>query len=145
MATARPAPRPLEALLGFRGTALLARTALVSAYLIGGVVKATDFGAAVAEQRHFGLEPAWLWATLAIVVEIGGAALVISGRLVWLGAGALGVLTAVAMVVANDFWTMAGPARTAAFNAFFEHAGLIGGLALAAVLAQLRAPSRDHP
>jgi len=32
----------------------------VSAYLIGGVNKLFDFTAAVAEQEHFGLHPAWL-------------------------------------------------------------------------------------
>jgi len=75
---------------------------LVSAFLIGGIQKLVDFPAAVAEQAHFGLQPAWLWAAAAIVVELGGSVLVIFGRWVWLGAGGLGVLTAVAMLTAND-------------------------------------------
>jgi uncharacterized membrane protein YphA (DoxX/SURF4 family) len=37
------------------------------------------------------------------VVEIGGSVLEMAGRLVWLGAGGLGVLNAVAILVANDF------------------------------------------
>jgi len=53
---------------------------------------------------------------------------------VWLGAGALGVLTAVAMFSANDFWDKAGHERFMALNAFFEHLGLIAGLVLASVL-----------
>jgi uncharacterized membrane protein YphA (DoxX/SURF4 family) len=65
--------------------------------------------------------------------------LVVFGRLVWLGAGALGVLTAIAMFVANDFWRMEGAARFAAMNSFFEHIGLIAGLALVAMLAARRA------
>jgi len=40
---------------------------------------------------------------LAIVLEVGGSLLVVTGRLVWLGAGGLGVLTFVAMLVANKF------------------------------------------
>ena len=36
-----------------------------------------------------------------------------------------GVLTAIAMVVANDFWSMTGPERMMALNTFFEHLGLI--------------------
>jgi uncharacterized membrane protein YphA (DoxX/SURF4 family) len=56
-------------------------------------------------------------------------------RLVWLGAGALGVLTAVATFVAQPFWALEGPARAIATNGFFEHLGLIAGLVLAAVLA----------
>jgi hypothetical protein len=33
----------------------------------------------------------------------------------------LGVLTAIAMLVANDFWAMTGHDRFAAVNGFFEH------------------------
>jgi uncharacterized membrane protein YphA (DoxX/SURF4 family) len=118
----------------------LARLALVSAYLIGGVNKLFDFPAAVAEQEHFGLHPAWLWAALAILLEIGGSLLVIAGRLVWLGAGGLGVLTAVAMLVANDFWSMTGQDRFVALNTFFEHLGLIAGLILVSIKAEEAGP-----
>jgi uncharacterized membrane protein YphA (DoxX/SURF4 family) len=135
---ARADPPWIGAILDWKATWLVARLALVSAYLLGGVVKLIDFPAAVAEQEHFGLHPAWLWAVLAIAIELGGSALVVSGRLVWLGAGALGALTAIAMLVANDFWSLEGPARFAATNAFFEHAGLIGGLVLAALIARRR-------
>ena len=64
-----------------------------------------------------------------------GSLLVISGRFVWLGAGALGVLTIVAMLVANDFWTMAGRERFMELNAFFEHLGLIAGLVVVSMKA----------
>jgi uncharacterized membrane protein YphA (DoxX/SURF4 family) len=113
----------------------MARLALVSAYIIGGLAKLSDFPAAVAEQEHFGLHPGSLWAVLTIVVELGGSALVIADRLVWLGAGALGALTAVAMLVANDFWTMEGVERFAAINSFFEHLGLIAGFVLVSLIA----------
>ena len=104
----------------------------MSAYLIGGFTKLFDFAGAVAEQEHFGLHPGWLWASLAILVELGGPALVITRRWVWLGAGGLGVLTAVAMLTANDFWALAGHDRFMALNAFFEHFGLIAGLVVVA-------------
>jgi uncharacterized membrane protein YphA (DoxX/SURF4 family) len=97
--------------------------------------KLIDFPGAVAEQAHFGLQPAWLWAAAAVVVELGGSALVIVGRWVWLGAGGLGVLTAVAMLAANDFWAKTGHVRFIATNDFFEHLGLIAGLALVSVLS----------
>jgi len=129
------APRWIAGLVRWPPLALAARVALASAYLIGGVNKLIDFPAAVAEQAHFGLQPATLWAGLAILVEIGASLLLIVGRMVWLAAGALAVLTAVAMLVANNFWALQGAARFAALNAFFEHLGLIGGLALAAILA----------
>ena len=128
-------PRSIAAILSWTWLLPVSRVALVSAFLIGGIQKLADFSAAVAEQAHFGLQPAWLWATAAIAVELGGSALVILGRWVWLGAGGLGVLTAVAMLTANDFWTKTGHERFMAVNAFFEHLGLIAGLVLVSVLS----------
>lgn len=135
-------PAWIDAILAWRGTWLLARVGLVAAYVLGGVVKLTDFPAAVAEQEQFGLHPGALWAAVTIVAELGGSLLVLSGRYVWLGAGALGVLTAVASIVANDFWALEGQARFAAMNSFFEHVGLIAGFAMVAILARTRMPER---
>jgi uncharacterized membrane protein YphA (DoxX/SURF4 family) len=128
-------PKWVATVLSWSWLAATARIALVSAFLIGGVQKALDFSGAVAEQAHFGLQPAWLWASAAIVVELSGSLLVILGRWVWLGAGGLGVLTAVAMLTANDFWTKAGHDRFLAVNAFFEHLGLIAGLVLVSMIS----------
>lgn len=129
-------PRFVEAILDARPTWFAARLALVSAYLLGGIVKLTDFQGAVAEQAHFGLSPPALWAALTIVVELIGPVLILWGRFVWLGAGMLGVFTGLAAIIANAFWTMDGHERFMATNAFFEHLGLIGGLVLAAMLAE---------
>lgn len=131
-----PDPRWVDAILDWRWTWLVARLGLTGAYVLGGLIKLTNFPAAVAEQEHFGLHPGWLWAALAITVEIAGPVLIISGRLVWLGAGALGVLTAVATLAANPFWTLTGHERFAAMNAFFEHIGLIAGFVMAALIAE---------
>ncbi len=129
-------PRWVQAILGWPGTSFLARLVLVSAYLIGGVTKLFDFQGAIAEQTHFGLHPAALWALLAIVVELAGSVLILIDRLVWLAAGALSILTLIATWVALDFWTLEGHARFVAMNGFFEHLGLIGAFVLAAVLAR---------
>ncbi|RQR21004.1 DoxX family protein, partial [Burkholderia sp. Bp9143] len=80
-------PAWIRALLSQPWVLPLARLALVSAFLIGGVNKAMHFGDAVAEQAHFGLQPPALWAALAVVVEIGGSLCVVFRRFTWLGAG----------------------------------------------------------
>jgi uncharacterized membrane protein YphA (DoxX/SURF4 family) len=134
-------PRWIAAILAQPWLLLLVRTALVSAYVIGGLAKLANFHAAVLEQEHFGLHPGWLWAVLAIVVELGGSACVIANRLVWLGAGGLGALTVVAMFVANDFWNLTGDAHSFALNAFFEHLGLIAALVMATCLAGVKRSS----
>lgn len=139
----RSEPAFVRAILNAPGIWFLARAALVSAYVLGGAVKALDFPGAVAEQAHFGLHPPALWATLTIVVELLGSALVLSRRWVWLGAGTLGVFTGLAALTANAFWAMpGGHDRFMATNAFFEHLGLIGGFVLVALTAH-RAQRRD--
>jgi hypothetical protein len=50
----RQEPRFVQAVLEWRGTWLLARLALVGAYLLGGTVKLADWPAAMAEQAHVG-------------------------------------------------------------------------------------------
>ncbi len=129
-------PRFVDAVLDWPPIWFLARLMLVGAYLLGGVVKLTDWSGAVAEQAHFGMNPPALWAALTIAIELVGPLLILSGRLIWLGAGMLGVFTLLAAFTANAFWSMpAGPERFGATNAFFEHLGLVGGFVLAAMIA----------
>jgi uncharacterized membrane protein YphA (DoxX/SURF4 family) len=132
-------PSFVSAILEWRPTWLLARLALTSAYLLGGIVKLTDWQGAVAEQAHFGMSPPAFWAGLTIALELIGPVLILTGRLVWLGAGMLGVFTLLAAFTANAFWAMpAGQNRFMATNAFFEHIGLIGGFIAIAMIAQRR-------
>jgi uncharacterized membrane protein YphA (DoxX/SURF4 family) len=128
----------VDAILDWRWTWFAARLALTSAYILGGLTKLSDFSAAILEQEHFELYPGWMWASLSNLVELAGSVLVLSGYLLWLGAGGLGVLTAIAMLVANNFWGMSGHARLQAANAFFDHIGLIGGFVLVALVAAHR-------
>ncbi|WP_175764548.1 DoxX family protein, partial [Burkholderia ambifaria] len=84
-----------------------------------------------------------LWAALAIAVEIGGSLCVVFRRFTWLGAGSLGMLTLVAMLVANDFWNRSGAEHFMALNSFFEHLGLIAALVLATIVDDARQPAAD--
>lgn len=135
MTRSRETPRFVAAVLDWPLTAFLARLALVSAYLVGAVVKAVDFPGAVAEQAQFGMAPPVFWALLTIAVEIVGPLLILTRRWLWLGAGMLGVFTLLAAIKANAFWDMPpGHDRFMAMNAFVEHIGLIGGFVLVALL-----------
>ncbi|WP_295988054.1 DoxX family protein [uncultured Variovorax sp.] len=108
---------------------------LCAAYLQGGLQKAFDFPAAVAEMNHFGLSPAVPMAIAVIVLELGAAAMILTGRLRWLGALALAGFTLMATFVALRFWQMpVGQERFMAANSFFEHLGLVGGFLLVAWL-----------
>lgn len=124
MTTSRWQPAP-----ALRWIALLL---LCAAYLQGGFNKATDFASAIAEMTHFGLAPAAPIATAVIVLELGAAALILTGFYRWLGALALAAFTLVATFIALRFWEIPQPERFVAANAFFEHLGLVGGFLLVA-------------
>jgi uncharacterized membrane protein YphA (DoxX/SURF4 family) len=111
---------------------LLARAGLCLAFVYSGVSKLFDFPAAIAEQAHFGLQPAAFFAAATIAVQLGGSLLVLFARGRWraLGAAMLAVFTLIATVIGHAFWSMQGMERFHNLNAFLEHAGLIGGFLL---------------
>jgi transmembrane protein len=132
-----PTPAPIAMLLGQRWFATAATALLTLPYWTSGIAKLFDLQGALGEAAHFGLEPAWVTVAATILVQLGGSALLILGRSAWLGAGALGVFTALATVIAHPFWTVADPAaRFHERNTFLEHVALIGGLMLAAIIAR---------
>ena len=87
---------------------------------------------------HFGVHPPEVTAALTIVIEIVGSALILSGRLVWLGAGAMGIFTLMTAFIASPFWAMQGQARFIAINDFFEHLGLVAAFVMVAMIAGKR-------
>ena len=113
----------------------LAYLGLCAAYLQGGLAKLSDFPGAIGEMQHVGLAPAPWFAALVIALELGASALVLAGRLRWLGALLLAGFTLLATFLALRFWELpAGQERFMAANSFFEHLGLAGGFMLVAWL-----------
>lgn len=80
-------PQPISSLLEARGFVRLAAVLLTLPYWTSGIAKLFDLDGAFAEAAHFGLSPVWLVVAATIFVQVGGSALVILGRLSWLGAG----------------------------------------------------------
>jgi len=132
-------PPWIERLLGATWFGIAARLLLTLPFWSSGVAKLLDPAGALAEAHHFELKPAALVVVATIVVQIAGSALLVLGRWAWLGAGALGIFTAWATIIAHPFWAIADPVqRFHERNTFLEHAGLIGGLIVAAILARPR-------
>lgn len=129
-------PNVISDLLTNRIFAFAVRLALTSPFWLSGGLKLLDWDAALAEMNHFGLAPAAPLAILVILLQLGCALAIIVDRIVWLAAGVLGVFTAIATLLAHAYWTYPEPERFAQFNIFFEHLSIIGGLALAAILAE---------
>ena len=119
----------------------LAYLGLCAAYLQGGFNKLTDFNGALGEMTHFGLQPAALFAVMVIVLELGASAMILTGRMRWLGALALAAFTLMATFLALRYWELpAGPERFGAANSFYEHLGLVGGFLLVAWLDLQKKP-----
>ena len=114
-------------------TAAAARIVLCLPFWWSGLSKLLDFSGGTAEMAALGLEPAWLFNALTILVQLGGSLLVILNRWTWLGAGALGVFTALATVMAHRFWTLDGIERVRELNIFLEHLAIIAGFVLVAI------------
>lgn len=128
-------PQVIRALLANRVLEVLARIVLTFPFWGSGLDKLINFSGGVAEMRLFGLEPAIIVNILVVTTQLAGSALVISGRHVWLGAGALGVFTALTIPIVHHFWTMQGPAALHAFHTAGEHVGMIGALVVVSILA----------
>lgn len=132
----------LELLSAVRWLALLG---LCSAYLQGPVTKLLDFPGAIAEMEHFALRPAAAFAVAVICFELAACAMVLLGKLRWVGALALGAFTFAATMVALRFWELpTGFERNMSTNAFFEHLGLAGAFVLVAADDFTRG-RRDRP
>lgn len=112
-------------------------TALSIAFVYSGISKLLNFNAALGEAVHFGLQPAWLFASATIAVQLGGSALLLftRARAQAIGALLLAGFTVAATLIGHAFWTMEGMERFHNRNAFLEHIGLVGGLLLIAALA----------
>jgi transmembrane protein len=128
-------PKIIEALLMNRAVAIAARVILTFPFWGSGLDKLINFSGGVAEMRQFGLEPAVLFNIAVFTTQILGSALIIFGRYVWLGAGALGIFTALTIPLVHRFWTMQGPEALHAFHTAAEHVGTIGGLITVSILA----------
>lgn len=129
-------PRPIGLLLASPAIALAARLALASPFLISGIAKLLDFSGTINEMAAFGLAPAGLFAAVVIATQLGGSALSLMPRTCWLGAGILVVFTVIATLLAHPFWAFTVADRPQQMATFFEHAAIVGGLAMAAIHAQ---------
>lgn len=134
--------RMIGPLLRAPATAAAARVVLCLPFWWSGLSKVLDFSGGTAKMSALGMEPAWLFNALTIFVQLGGSLLVILNRWTWLGAGALGVFTVLASVLAHQFWTLDGIERVRELNTFLEHLAIISGFVLVAILGVSMSPRR---
>lgn len=134
-------PRWIETILSSRITEIAARILFTFPFWGSGLSKLLNFSGGMAEMSQFGLEPAWLFNSLTIIVQLTGSALIIFRRATWFGAGMLGVFTFLTIPVVHAFWRLEGERALVAFHTAGEHMGMIGALVLVSILATRSRPA----
>jgi transmembrane protein len=124
----------ITALLARPWMSLLCRILITFPFWLSGLMKLLNFGQAMGEMQHFGLEPAASFAVLTIIVQIGGSLLIILRCMAWLGAGALIGFTLLTIPIAHAFWRLTGEQAFIEGMFVIEHVSVVGGLLLAAVV-----------
>jgi putative oxidoreductase len=107
---------------------LVARLALSALFLVSGIRKLMGVAAAAGYFAKLGFPAPEAMAWLAIVIEIGGAALLIAGwqtrRVAWL----LIAFTAIATAMAHRFWEFDAAQYVPQLNNFLKNVAVVGGL-----------------
>ena len=127
-------PGWVAAILSSRIVTVFARVLLTFPFWGSGLSKLLDFNAAQAEMAHFNLNPPIAFAIAVTATQLIGSALIILGRHVWLGAGALAIFTLLTIPIAHAFWTIVEPQRTPEMYVAVEHLAVVGGLILVSIL-----------
>lgn len=109
---------------------LAGRLLLAYIFLISGIGKLTDFAGSVGYMEAYGMPFAPVLLIGAIVFELGGALLLITGYRAKLGAALLVAFTIPATLVFHNFWALEGMDRYLQTIMFNKNLAIIGGLLL---------------
>jgi putative oxidoreductase len=113
---------------------LIGRVLLGALFLVAGIRKIMFYSGSVAYFTKLGFPAPEVMGVLAILIEVGGGALLILGwqtrRISWL----LVLFTVVATAMAHRFWEFDAPQYANQMNHFLKNAAIIGGLLYVAVL-----------
>jgi putative oxidoreductase len=113
---------------------LIGRVLLGALFLVAGIRKIMFYSGSVAYFTKLGFPAPEVMGLLAILIEVGGAALLILGwqtrRISWL----LVLFTIIATAMAHRFWEFDAPQYANQMNHFLKNAAIVGGLLYVAVL-----------
>jgi transmembrane protein len=122
-------PAWVSAILDSAAFRVASRILLTTPFWAAGLQHAAQWSLTLGEMEHFGLRPPALYGVLTILTCLVGSALTIpGGRWTWLGAGLLGVFTALTIPIAHAFWALTGDAMMGELRTVMEHVSIIGGL-----------------
>lgn len=106
----------------------IARILLSLVFLVAGVRKALAFAATAGYFTKLGMPMPEVMVVLAIIVEVGGALLLIIGWKARYAAIALAVFTLIATFMAHRFWEFPDAQYANQLNHFLKNLAIIGGM-----------------
>ena len=106
---------------------LLGRLALAAIFVPSGFGKLTRLDAFAQSLAARGVAASGLLAVIGACVEFFGALCIILGLKTRYAALVMAVFTAIAALIAHQFWQLEGPARTAQHIQFMKNLAIIGG------------------
>jgi putative oxidoreductase len=113
---------------------LVGRLLLAAIFIVAGVRKALGFAMTAGYFTKLGFPAPEAMVVLAILIEVGGGALLVLGwqtrRVAWL----LIAFVAVATLMAHRFWQFDAAQYANQMNHFLKNAAIVGGLLYAAVM-----------
>jgi putative oxidoreductase len=118
---------------------LIGRTLIALLFLVPGIRKALDWAGTAGYFTKLGLPAPEIMAFLAIIIEIGGAVLLILGwRTRWV-AWLLVLFVAIATYYGHRFWVVDAAQFANQLNHFLKNVAVIGGLLMIAAFGPGRA------
>ena len=107
---------------------LVARILIAALFLVAGARKLLAYAATTAYLARLGFPAAEIFAVVAIVIEVGGALMLIAGwRTRWV-AWLLVVFVAIATAMGHRFWEFDAAQQINQLNHFLKNLAVIGGL-----------------
>lgn len=108
---------------------IIGRTGLASLFLLGGINKILNYQNTLVSMNEVGLVPATALLPLTIMLELGGALIIIAGRpKVHYAAFTLALFTLATNWFFHDFWNMSGETAQLELSLFFKNIAIAGAL-----------------
>jgi len=109
---------------------LIGRLMLAAIFIWSGINKITGFEGLIGAIASKGLPVPQVFAALTIIVEIGGALMLVFGWKARWGAFALAAFTALVTVLFHNFWAVPPAEKMMQEIQFMKNVAIIGGLLL---------------
>jgi len=107
---------------------LIGRILLSLVFLVAGLRKAMAFAATAGYFTKLGMPMPEVMVVVAIIVEVGGALLLIAGWKARYAAWALAVFTVIATFMAHRFWEFPDAQYANQLNHFLKNTAIVGGM-----------------